>query len=303
MLETFKINELFGNLNVNLKLSNLENIYIGENGIGKTTILSTVFNTLKGKWMELLKIDFNYIELKLDDINYKFFKEDLKLYLDTEINRKNLGRMSNIIEADFGDEMLELLPLFEHYDREIDFIKSEEYRRVASLITQKIGLPSGALRRTIIDFLGRQNEGTKMLKILDEKLNYFNEKNEILYFPTFRRIEEDLNKLLAFSSEDKRFVIGENQREFAKYDGLIKFGMNDVDTIIENLLDEIKRKSISSFNQMTALLLKQYVNDDFDNDKLMSAKFNINNLKISLDRVGSEIESIYKDKIITLVEN
>lgn len=49
ILSNFKIEGLFGTLNVDLKLNELENIYIGENGIGKTTILSAIFNTLKGK--------------------------------------------------------------------------------------------------------------------------------------------------------------------------------------------------------------------------------------------------------------
>lgn len=43
IIKEFNILGLFNSVNVNLKFDELENIYIGENGLGKTTILSTIF--------------------------------------------------------------------------------------------------------------------------------------------------------------------------------------------------------------------------------------------------------------------
>lgn len=300
ILSNFKIEGLFGTLNVDLKLNELENIYIGENGIGKTTILSAIFNTLKGKWSELLKIDFKKIEITLDDIRYEFTKKDLKSYV-VQMNNRRHGRV-DIIEEEFGEEILELLPIFESNNSSRNLFSSAEYIELERKILDKIGLPKEMLKQVILRFLKRQTDGTKMIKILDERLKQYNEQYEILYFPTFRRIEEDLNKLMAFSSEEFS-LLEEKKEDLSKYGELIKFGMSDVEITIKNLLDEINKKSISSFNQMTAILLKQYVNNDFENNALNSVSFDINNLEISLDRVGSEIESSYKDKIIELVKS
>lgn len=217
------------------------------------------------------------------------------------MNNRRHGRV-DIIEEEFGEEILELLPIFESNNSSRNLFSSAEYIELERKILDKIGLPKEMLKQVILRFLKRQTDGTKMIKILDERLKQYNEQYEILYFPTFRRIEEDLNKLMAFSSEEFS-LLEEKKEDLSKYGELIKFGMSDVEITIKNLLDEINKKSISSFNQMTAILLKQYVNNDFENNALNSVSFDINNLEISLDRVGSEIESSYKDKIIELVKS
>ena len=72
-IEYVNIIGLFGRYNVKVSLDNQVNIFIGENGLGKTTILNCVYYILKKKFLKLLEIQFL-------EIHVKFKKEKKFLY-------------------------------------------------------------------------------------------------------------------------------------------------------------------------------------------------------------------------------
>ncbi|PER14169.1 AAA family ATPase [Bacillus cereus] len=307
-LKFFRIKGLFESLDVNLSLDEVENIYIGENGIGKTTILSTIFYTLKGKFSELNNIEFNSISVEFTDgEECRFTKDDIEQYIDFHRNNKRRYNPNffNKLEELFSDRITELLQLKEEIPiREIR--RHDLFLDLRDDVSRKFGIARITADREIVEYMNKRDFSSSPIYKLRDKLKRFNKENEILYFPTFRRIEEDLNKLLAFSSDDEiEYPYREvESKNLSKYGELIKFGMVDVDTTIKELLEKIRETSISSFNQMTAILLKQYVSNDIISNNMNGfKKINVTNLEISLNRVGSEIGKSYKDKIIELVNN
>ncbi|WP_431810231.1 AAA family ATPase [Lysinibacillus capsici] len=304
-LESFSINGLFGTMNVNLNFNEIENIYIGENGIGKTTILTTIFYTLKRKFLELSKIEFHSIQLKfIDELPYYFTKEEIEQYL--ELNNRRMGNVHRIlakeIEADYSNEISELLNIKENSSGR-KMVENEIFLKVVSELSDKTRIPLQIIRREVIEYVHKIELSSKSFNDLVERLIKFDDEVEILYFPTFRRIEEDLNKLLAFSEEDDddfEYRKKVNEKGLNKYGELIKFGMVDVENSINELLEKIRKTSINSFNQMTAILLKQYVDKNLYDEEIdiIDSK----SLNISLNRVGNEIEKDYKNRIINLVE-
>ena len=70
------IYSLFGKYDVNLNFENPINIYIGENGIGKTTILNCIYNILSRNFSGLLNINFSRIEIHMDNDIFSFSKSD-----------------------------------------------------------------------------------------------------------------------------------------------------------------------------------------------------------------------------------
>ena len=307
-LESFSINGLFGSMNVNLNFKELENIYIGENGIGKTTILTTIFYTLKRKFLELSKIEFHSIQFKfIDEQPYYFTKEELEQFL--ELNNRKTGNLHRIIskeiEKDYSNEINELITIKESAARG-KVVESEIFIKMTTELSEKFRVPLSYARREIIESIQKFELTSKSFNELVERLMKFDDDVEILYFPTFRRIEEDLNKLLAFSEDEdddyeyKRKVKG---RDLNKYGELINFGMTDVETSINELLEKIRKTSINSFNQMTAILLKQYVDKNlYDKNDENIEDIDLKSLSISLNRVGNEIEKDYKTRIINLVQ-
>ena len=62
-IRAFSIFKLFGRYNVSLRFDKEVNIYVGENGLGKTTILNCLYAVLNKKFSLLEDIDFLKIEI------------------------------------------------------------------------------------------------------------------------------------------------------------------------------------------------------------------------------------------------
>ena len=64
-LERFVIIGLFNEYNVDLDLQKEVNIFVGENGMGKTTILNCLYSVLSGRVEELINTAFEEIRVFL----------------------------------------------------------------------------------------------------------------------------------------------------------------------------------------------------------------------------------------------
>ena len=113
-------------------------------------------------------------------------------------------------------------------------------------------------------------------------------EEDVLYYPTYRRIEEDMSKLGVDMDRD-------NVKE-----RLIQFGMKDVENRIDKVLETIKSAAINGFAKMTGVLLKQYLNHT-EIDK--GINIDKETLNIAFDRIGDEIEKSDKEKIKQIVAN
>ena len=74
-IKRFQIKKLFNYIDVDLPLDKNVNIFLGENGLGKTTILNCLYNTLSLKFEKLRDINFQSIIITFSDnkefeINY-----------------------------------------------------------------------------------------------------------------------------------------------------------------------------------------------------------------------------------------
>lgn len=56
-----KINGLFGTNNIDITFDSSVNIFVGENGLGKTTILSCIYFLLTGNLEKLYEINLNLL--------------------------------------------------------------------------------------------------------------------------------------------------------------------------------------------------------------------------------------------------
>ena len=73
LIKRFQIKELFGIYNVDIPFENHVNIFVGENGLGKTTILNCLNYVLQGDVDNLYNTDFKEIIVTL--------KNDKKIYI------------------------------------------------------------------------------------------------------------------------------------------------------------------------------------------------------------------------------
>ncbi|MBP3817145.1 MAG: AAA family ATPase [Butyrivibrio sp.] len=287
-IEKFSIFDLFGEYDVAMDLKNEVKIYVGENGLGKTTILNCLYCVLSGQINKLLEIDFKKIEIMFEGDSQKYTIDRSDLLKSMKSSK---GLDFTFCNPDFlfklsPSEMQKLSTL--SVDEVYQLAKNRNFTNAEMMML----LRAISSRDSLFgDMNGSKKNKTS--RCLQELRRAYSDV-EILYFPTYRRIEEDLVKLG-----------GKSDETYFHNNLLIQFGMHDVEKAIENILKTINKNAVDGFTQMTGLLLKQYL----DGEKLVgdfnSTEMRIDNeeLNIALDRIGNQISENDKAKIKELVNS
>lgn len=286
-IKLFEIKNLFNQFNVKLPLDERINIFLGENGMGKTTILNCLHCVLSGNIERLNSIVFDEIVITLtDDTSLSIKHSDISSYVDEylyEMPRRRRIRLDSIFSE---KELEEIRNMYAHNYDGID-----AYKKYCFRISEVYGMPfqmaRQELERYMMTFSNRDGDYKKAIAFKKKVDEIFNK--EILYFPTYRRIEEDMSKLGIDAEKDR------------VKNRLIQFGMTDVEKAIEKILATIRSAAITGFTEMTGVLLKQYLGGELRTDN--SYLIDSDKLTIALDRIGDEIESHDKEKIKELVAN
>ena len=225
-LEYMKIYGLFGQKNIYIDFHEKINIFIGENGLGKTTILSFVYNVLKIKtnYQKLLSTNFESFEIKFkgDSDVLKVSKSDIKDFSSKSDFRyfKNKSYIYEYLEAEVA-----------MCDGVID---DEMFNYIVSKIMRRFGYPRSYVSRLFKEYLetGSMNSYTKQMSSGNQKkvINLINKLSSniseiVMYLPTYRRIENEFS----FSMDTRNQPNNE----------LIKFGMRDVNIAINEKLNAI----------------------------------------------------------------
>lgn len=295
-IEYINIWGLFDRYNVKLPFEKVANIYIGENGMGKTTILNCIYFLLEKKFTRLAEINFREIELKFfaEKKSHQITKYDLNEYLQKKNPIPRRYYEDEIIEH-YIEDMLENMNenIFIHQG----FYKEDKIERTVRQISRMLDVPIPYARRRVYEYIDikkykdmRRGNGEKVKKLVNSINKYITQK--ILYLPTYRRIEDDFSKLNI--SADK----------VRESDMLIRFGMSDVQKSKEEILDNIRKEAIEGFNKMTGVLLKQYANSQKINRYASPIRsIDTNTVKLILGRIGDKIDDEDKAEIIELINS
>jgi predicted ATPase len=287
LIEYIKIYELHGEKDVSLSFQDNIKIIIGDNGSGKTTVLSALYSILSQNFHKLSKLDFEKIELK-------FTSGDL-----VELDKDNLGIGAYI-------ELLEH-PALEGFNKALQpdeffsllkTVRSMPYARVQHMPDfRKVSRRSRFPSRETYDRLSYVAD-----KVLDEEnsspvsdeikdIISKNVNGKILYLPTYRRVEEALNNL------------GYLDDDFSSRDQLIQFGMNDVKTRFSKLKSELKETAVKLYTNLNGKMLTQLTSNYKASETEFSKIEKVDELKIVLSRVGDGISSETKNQIMNLIES
>jgi predicted ATPase len=295
-LKSFSINGLFGYKDVKIPFDKQAAIFIAENGSGKTTILNALYYSIACKFHKLRTIEFDSIILKfnsgdsvticrsdLDDFKQNGRLETVISSVKSYLSPSGVSRFESILlyaEMEDAPQSLvftELINLLQDYNVPAKYFK---FLEESIIISKKSNQPK------------QKNISKRVIQIIQDNLN-----KSILYFPTYRRIEEDLNSL---GYKEERL----EDLNFGDRDGkLIQFGMNDVINKFKEIKDDITNSSLSIFSKLTGEMLTQFVGGTkITEDMLNSIK--PETLNIVFSRVGEKnISTADKESIEQLVNS
>lgn len=296
-IKSFSVLGLFGTHNVCITFDEEIKILVGENGIGKTQILNIFYYTLTRNFLKLSEFRFDRVELSLGSQTLSFSKIEVIEYLEIIREHPLIEEIINLIgfsEFQFlRSEILNSSPT-----KAINFIEKHPiYRRLTTIapsrfIVSILYSERQENRRRVL--LKNDKTLTSNISECAEKIKDFLENDLILYFPTFRRVEEDLHNL---GYDDDEFIFSQDDTS------LINFGMDDVVAKFEQIEESIKNLLSEGLAQFTKDILKLVVDDFSQIDREILNKINEQDIDILLARVGNQLPVEQKDAVKNIVTN
>lgn len=280
-VRSFSIKKLFGERDVDISFDSNMRVLVAENGYGKTTILNALYYIATGNTPKLRKIEFESIELVFND-GEKY-----------EIKASDLEFANGFKESAFFEHIQSMVPpkvlhdMIDNYFTQsaAKFKNSTEFKITA----KATGYPESVFYNYLERFIGKDGaplhvkSKKKFLKIRSK----FSEN--ILYLPTYRRVEVDLD-------------LRDSEEEVVPHDS-INFGMRDVDILIKQITQEILTSSVEWFSKVNGQMLSQLAEGFTLDESLKESIKNPEAVKIVLDRIGNNIDPATKTKITELVKS
>ena len=300
MLSKFKIKNLFGNRDIHIDFKDSCVILVGENGLGKTTILHMLYCLLSHDYSSLLKYEFEEIEVKIKERKEKWLSFSSLVLRKFIIDRNNL-------KGDLGGDAEALKEIEDHFRRScINMFEDNDILSDPVINKHRWGINTD-LYADISSLLGAYRniyelEGYIKLLHLD-----------IIYLPTYRRIEKSESFISSSYPEDyNNFPL----RKAVKTDGIqhlsskrydekpprdfLKFGMGDVRAKIDGLLQIIRNRTYLEFKSISAKTLHHILNFEKEGYEV---EFDLEKVQVVINRLGNLLMEEDKTRLLNSVSS
>jgi predicted ATP-binding protein involved in virulence len=257
----FRVQGLHGHRSISIPIRDNKLVLVGENGSGKTTIINLMYYLLSRQWEKLSSYVFESIEITINGEVLALSREILKASRARDRFRaraKHFSPYPDVVLTKIMDELLARgLPTAPY---EVD--------RLAARISMEYGLPASLAEDYILTLSGEEmttaerpifEVGKRMRELVQE---------QILYLPTYRRIEQDLKTIFPNMEIDHDKL----QKRLPRPDGsnyieLVEFGMQDVDKNISDKMSELKEFIRSRLNKLTGSYLREVISGAYKSFK------------------------------------
>ncbi|UTA66720.1 MULTISPECIES: AAA family ATPase [Emticicia] len=285
-IQSFKVFQLHGTANYNIDFVDNYLILVAENGSGKTTLVNIFYYFLSRQWKKLNEFKFEKIELKIDDTIYTYEMKWKNIALrEAKIFKRFPGQYQIIAEKILREysisEIAEPHEFIDYIMSEYDIPRSIAYEIARMLRNEEISIDSSS-----------------DLKKIDEALNEIFKNIQIVYLPTYRRIEKDLKNIFPeLEGNMKEYELRRRLRsrgdKTPSFIELVEFGMEDVKERIQNRCQELRHHFYNNLSRkITGSYLEDILNKrykSFDSEKIQI--FNREALDYLLNRLDDSIIS------------
>ena len=223
-------------------------IFMGPNGVGKSTVLNVIVNTLARQWSRLSKLPFERVVIAFPSgESASVLKSDCVDFVSGELPARTQQLALALSEEDLLDILIEGTPFSQE---QVDQFETN---------TQYLLRDVRVFRNSVLQYgqaLSALSTLTRSSKTI--KANFH---DKILYLPTYRRIEQELSEVLTMSSSNTtsfRRVAAEIQENVSNSSAiieLVRFGMDDITKLLEKYTSDIKEYSRQQINALSTRYL------------------------------------------------
>ncbi|WP_370152039.1 AAA family ATPase [Ferrovibrio sp.] len=264
LVESFEIAGLYDYRKISLASPYAATILIAQNGSGKTTLLGALDAFLKGQFSRLRDVPFRKITCKLrgELLPFVLQRAELDKYINTSENSE-IGAAARR----FGVDPRDLLRALEKHDwNRLDYRTLRE-DPVYEPISKHVGYRYEAVHSALSELKPKLFQNCRELGAISSSLHAALSNIEVLYLPTYRRIELSIS---AETDNDQRESLRRLRSQFrvagsGLYPADIQFGLGDISERLLELNQRILIESNQGYRQITADILSELIDNPLEN--------------------------------------
>ncbi|WP_164982718.1 AAA family ATPase [Leisingera sp. NJS204] len=270
----FQIFSLFDAVDVDINFLENCGILVGPNGIGKSSVANIFYYFVSRQWSRLVDYRFDRIALWFGDDAIEIGRDEItglsriaSVFDDLSPSSKTFDILSKLKSEDRLEEFLgdlvssgRAMPNWRDYLS--DDLSSDQFRHFMYSLRRR-------MEHDDDDFfsLPKRNVEAQLEKYMPGRT---------LFLPTYRRIEKDLREISPkLRRKFREDLSSDGELELTRssryYIDLVSFGMNDVRKRLSGLANELRDFSLSKFNELSGLYLKDVIRgqaDDFNVEQI-----------------------------------
>ncbi|WP_017306617.1 AAA family ATPase [Spirulina subsalsa] len=297
-LKQIRIERLFDAYNLDVPIQDNTLILVGENGSGKSTLINLLYYTLTAQWSRLAQLPFDSCTVTIGQEDYILKRKDLPT-ADSQKERFLVRYLkSKLSRQDFENLCHELA----EYSSEYWLSKNG----MLELKNKFPTIPFGALRELAkinqnFPYLDKNEERKDTDKLADALQS--KQKEQVLFLPTYRRIEKDLGEV--FPDIDWDDILPYHKQLRSGYVELVEFGMEDVIQSFDSTLSDLDQNFRTELNRLTGRYLGDIIRNNYTNVEAsqLSTKEFTETINVMLPRIGDILSEGDRQKLRHLLED
>ena len=286
ILKRFSIEGLHGIRTINVTIRADKLVLVGENGTGKSTIANLIYFFLTRQWTRMLHYEFKSISAEIKSKSISLSREDIQALAKIRERSSKLTptyrrRIESMIRPSILDNM----------STEDIFNDDSNLKRMA----RQVRVPYLAL----VDYILSTSRSTKP-DLPDEIIGIDDHlksamTDQVLYLPTYRRIEQDLQSIFV-GQTDEIERIGSRFRKKernARYIESVEFGMENVNRTIDRRMAKIKDANLNDLTKFTGIYLSDVILGTYKESALSSKlkALNVDEIDLIVERIPKDVLS------------
>ncbi len=297
----FQIKGLFGDRDVTLPIENDALILVGPNGIGKSSVTNIFYFFVSRQWSRLADYDFSEVAIWFGNDEIRAARADITGLSQLDRVAREFSPSSKISTY---LEKLRIEGLLEEFisSRRMGPQLREKFSIALSISTDDVRHLQMSIFRRISSYDEEDIFSAPRINIEKQLAQKITGRS--IYLPTFRRIEKDLKEIFPDLEDRLRSTMRPGSaitstRSAAHYVDLVSFGMEDVRSSIEAKSRFLRDYSLSQFNNLSGLYLRDVIKGTADQySPTQISGLDENGLSVILGRVSEQVLSFEEKDLL-----